>query len=127
MMKKSKKTVCMCVVALLSCLVVGTTAFAATLTNIYPYENVKEKYVELTNDTLNKSGTMTWSTRPTSGQSGAMIRVTGSDGSVVKQGFPYQISVNPMKVPMKKDVTYISEIRANVGTVTGNATQVVVY
>lgn len=124
-MKKGKKTVCMCMVALLSCLVVGTTAFAATKTT-YSY-NVGTTYVALVTNTLTKSGTMTWSTRPTSGQGGAMMWVAGSDGSSTTHGFPYQVSVNPMTVSMKKNVSYTSHIKGISGTVKGNASQTITY
>lgn len=125
-MKKGKKTVCMCMVALLSCLVVGTTAFAATKTTTYSY-NVGTTYVALVTNTLTKSGTMTWSTRPTSGQGGAMMWVAGSDGSSTTHGFPYQVSVSPMTVSMKKNVSYTSHIKGISGTVKGNASQTITY
>lgn len=126
MMKKSKKAVCMCVVVLLSCLVVGTTAFAATYTRIYSY-NVEKKYVALNTQTPDIPGTLTWNTRPASGPGGAMMWVAGSDGTSEKQGFPYQVSVNPMQVSMKAGVAYTSHIKGISGAVSGKATMTVTY
>lgn len=126
-MKRWKKTICMSVAVLISCMVIGATAFAATKTKIYPYNNIGTEYKALTTDTPKIAGmTMTWSARPTSGQGGTMIWVAGSDGTSRTQAFPYQVNVDPMKVSLKKDISYTSHIAARSGTVSGNAKQEII-
>lgn len=129
-MGKSKKTVCMCVVALLSCLVVGATAFAENVsvgTKIVPYEDIPTEYKVLDYAATAETGLyMSWNTRPSSGQYGAKIKITDEKTKEsIFQGFPYQVSVSPLKIPMAPIHLYTTTIKANSGTVSGKATRVI--
>lgn len=127
-MKRWKKTICMSVAVLVSCMVIGATAFAATKTKIYPYKNVGTSYMPLNICTPDTDGqVMTWSTRPTSGQGGAEMWVANSENSGITHRFPYQETVPPLKISLKKGVSYTSHIRAHSGTVSGNATWTITW
>ena len=127
-MKRWKKTICMSVAVLVSCMVIGATAFAASKTKIYPYKNVGTSYMPFNTYTPDTNGqSMTWSTRPTSGRYGAMMWIAISGEKDIEKPFPYQQSVEPLKVSLKKGTSYTSHIKANAETVSGNATWTVTW
>ncbi len=119
-----KQKWCVVLAGMVMCIMVTMTAFGGLIREIYYTYNVNMTYHAIESYTTWTSGmTMTLNTRPTSGQAGASVWVAGSNGSSYKLTFPYQISINPLSIPLSTGVTYTTSVAAISGTVSGILTK----